>query len=338
MEKCKKFQPQLLWLVYDELNSAEKAEIEAHLKICASCRKELARLKAFHQVVPQESLIQAEEETLQLFRRDLSFKLRRLKTENGAAKWRGFSFVHPKPVFQWGFVAVLVLLGFLAGRSTLQPVPPQIKSEFPVEQLLSFNQPVKFRNGEINPFLGSVQRIKLNPESGEIEIFYNTVSDVRLQGNLENPTIQTILEQALQEESNPAVRLHAVKAISEISAEQPGMAESLQAALLNLLKEEKNQGIRLQILHALKNMELNDKIKNGLVRVLFFDPNPALRIEAFEILTKQLLSTQDIDNIVKGAQKDSNEFIRFQATQLLKNLSNQNKNNQINSISIERKE
>jgi hypothetical protein len=169
--------------------------------------------------------------------------------------------------------------------------------------------------------------VKLDPTSGSIEIFFNSSQDGQLRGNLQDPAVQYFLHQALQDQENPAVRLHAVKAVGLIAQKSNVLEPDLVTTLAYLLQTEQNQGIRLQILRVLKSIPLDANVKNILTRILFHDRDLALRIEAFRTLTRTPVQCEDDVTLLKAVQNDSNSYISHQATQLLHALANTDFNN-----------
>lgn len=323
MKNCTLYQKNLPLYVYNELPEIEQAELEAHLQVCPTCRAALEETRQTIGFIPQQSEFDHLTEILPGFRKLLSLKLRAKQTQKRQSRIF-FSFISGRPAFQVAFAALLVLTGFLLGRQ--QTAPQKGNENALLQQILASSQKIRFSNGELNPFLGQIERIKLNPETGSVEIEYQTVNDVAIRGNLENNTIQQLLQQALQEESNQAVRLHAVKALTLLT-DSPGQLNSkIIDDLILLLKKEENTGVRLQILKMLKSLPLDENIKNILVHVLLYDQNEALRIEAFKILTGSNLARQEQKSLLRKARLDSNSYIQYQAEEKLEQLQKDQNN------------
>ena len=319
MKSCKKFRQNLMLYYADELTPLERAEVEVHLQACPACQAELAELKQLYAQVPQKPLIEPEESTLQVLRNVVSRRIQ-LQAQSAAGKdSKGFHWFHLRPVFQLGLATLLILLGFLLGQSIDFSATPTT-SEMTLQKLLTLNQPVQFNQGAFDPYLGNIEKVKYDPASGTIEIFYQTINDIQLKGTLENPAVREILQQALVEETSPAVRLHAVKAIHAFTSTQQDLDPAIMKTLAALLKNEQNQGVRLQILKVLGKLPFTSEIKNILVRLLMYDENSAVRIEAFQILAAAKHEDQDLSNVLKSAQSDSNSYIRYSASKLLEQL------------------
>ncbi len=334
MQTCKKKRRDLVLYLYRELNEAESADLLVHLQGCPNCRAELKELAKFQQMIPEQPLLDPEESALQMLRNALSQKIRtRVKRSVRGRTWPlAFSFLKPSPVYQVGFALLLVVLGYLFGRQSVQ------SEQANLQKLLTTNQQIQVANSEIDPLLASVEKIKYDPNSGVVEIYYTTVNDIELKGNLTSPAVQQMLRRAMLEENNPTLRLHAVKALKYLVEDQPSLKPELVSTLGSLLNSEQNLGVRLQILQILKNFPLNASVKDILIKVLLYDPDPALRIEAFTELTKQGLSQQDIGEFLAAAQNDSSEYIRFHSSRLIEQLRQNSKPDQTAPVKIMRKD
>ena len=113
-------------------------------------------------------------------------------------------------------------MGFFIGRQTTGSVD---KNQVAFQNLIAANQQVQAANSEINPLLAGVEKVKYNSQTGEVELFYTTVNDIQLNGDLNSPTVRQMLSHAMLEEENPSVRLHAVKALKVFAEEVAGAKE-----------------------------------------------------------------------------------------------------------------
>jgi len=323
MSACDKYKEKIVLYFYEELEKDDQSALESHFQICPECYKELQQLRLLDQKIPQKPIVDLEDSHLQVLRNELSQKIRQREATIVEDKpgFFLFSFITPKPVFQFGFAALLLVLGFLLGNRSSSTELDQ--NQIALQNLISTNQQIQAANGEINPFLAGVEKVKYNPESGSVEIFYTTVNDIQLNGNLNNPTVRQMLTHAMLEEENPTVRLHAVKALQVFADEGKSLKPELVSSIESLLKKENNLGVRLQALQILNLIPLNSSVKNILTNVLLQDPEPAMRIQAFETLTKE---NQELDNLLEITKKDTNEYLKFHSEKLLEKNKNRIKN------------
>jgi hypothetical protein len=317
MNRCKRYQKSLVLFLYKELDQLEKAEVAAHLQICSRCQAELAELRQLKAAIPEQPLSSPDEQTLKALRNALSHQVRRQARRTAGRRYWPFTFIQPVPAFQFGFVALLLALGFLIGRQTY---PKVATHETDIQDLLAASRQIQAANSAIDPYLAGVEKLKYDPATGQVEIYYNTVNDVRLRGDMADPAVRQVLRHAMLEETSPALRLHAIKAINAMAVKEQSLDPELIDAVQQVLEKEENQGVRLIALKILKSLPMSAVIKNMLVKVLLYDPNAALRIEAFEGLTGHKVSQEDVNHYLEAARQDTSSLIRYRANQFLEKL------------------
>ena len=69
---------------------------------------------------------------------------------------------------------------------------------------------------------------------------------------------------------------------------------------------------------------LQENIKNILVRVLLYDHNTAVRIQAFKTLTEAQITDRDIESYLLLAKNDTNKYISYKSEKLIEKLNEQN--------------
>lgn len=313
MKACKYYQKHLSLYVYGELNPVQRADVEAHIQLCGDCREALSRLQALQQLLPAQSPELPEEATMTLLRNAVSRRLR-AGDPAGAGWGAGLrSLLYPAPLLRIGFAALVFLVGLLIGRQSGPAAAPGAD----LQQLFSAGQAVQAGEGAISPLLAGVEKIRYHPESGDMEIFYTTVNDVYLKGDLHNPAVRSMLREALLEEESPSVRLHAVKVVKSLAEKRQSIDPDLVSALVYLLQKEPNAGVRLKVIETLKALLPDENVKYTLVNILLDDPNPAMRIEALGALAGNLRG-EDIDIFRRIAREDSNSFIRTRSSEMVR--------------------
>ncbi len=159
----------------------------------------------------------------------------------------------PSPAWQYAFALFLLVFGFLLGPSILT-----LKSSDHAQQSGSLltakprNPGSKQHHQSL--LLPEVNRIRLNPETGQIDIHYNTIADIALIGSTENSNVHLLLQKALVESEDSSVRLNALEAVQLVALEENGLNQDLIAALERLLFQEDNPGIRLLVLKIFEDL------------------------------------------------------------------------------------
>jgi len=312
---------------YDELTPGERAEVEVRLQGCAGCQAVLEGLQQLQQVVPATPSVSPDEATMEMVRRAAFARLRPAPrpASVGLAAW-----LRPAPLAaRLALAVLLVAAGFWWGakRDGLSTdLPPAFAMDQPdLGGLLLAGETVQTGSSTIEPTFGGVEEVTFDAAAGTVQIRYNTFNEVTVQGRADDVVVRRLLQQALMDQENPAVRLHAARVLgttgeTALAPSSPPDAE-LVATLVRLIEEEPNDGIRLQALQALRTLhfrqDLSPSVKKTLLGVLLNDKNSAIRIEALQSLTAASLVERDLSRYLQALSEDDNSFIRLEAARLL---------------------
>jgi len=280
---------------YGEVSSETEERIEAHLAECSDCRHELARHRAFLEVL-DERRDPADAAFLSSCRADLRAALREDATpprQSWFETLREFSQLHIPFRIPVGAMA-LVALAFFAARYT----------------------PQKFggaQAGLAEPLFSSVRSVEPG-DSGRVHIAVDEVRRHVVSGTLQDPHIQALLLTAVREEANPGIRVESIGILKSGADSQ-----EVRQALIDALTHDPNAGVRLKALEGLKSYAGDPAVRKTLANVLLKDDNPGVRVQAIDLLT-----THHDDSIVgvlqNAVQKEDNSYVRTRASQLLEEM------------------
>ncbi|NLP12760.1 HEAT repeat domain-containing protein, partial [bacterium] len=180
-------------------------------------------------------------------------------------------------------------------------------------------QSVRTGQIEIDPYLGEIERIRYHAKSGTVDLRYQIVNHIVFQGPVESPLVRQMIRHALTEE-DPSTRLYAAKVLQAIAQKEQNLDVELLGTLEQVLRKESNPGVRLMAVRALQSVPINEAIRNALTRVLLYDRNPALRIQAFDSLTEPLEPIETQEPLLRSVQADTSSYIRHRANDLLKKI------------------
>ena len=307
MSACTTVEKKLVLYVYDELAEDEKAQLEAHLKVCSGCRQELTNLQRLHSAMPQYTI---SDEILHATRRALFYKLRNAISKPGHQASPLWNL--GKLALQAGLAAAFIFLGFKLGQRAT-PVEPG----FALNDLLTATRTVAVDDGTISPYLLGVDKITINPVDGTVEIAYNTVNDVRIQGGSNNPAVKQMLQYALLHSDDPSLQLRAVKAVEKLASGTTYLDDMYVEALGQILVDETNIGTKLAVIKILESVQ-SQQAKDLLLKSMLNDENQAVRIQAFKSLAGTLEQFTDLENILSTTKMDSNAYIRTKSLEILK--------------------
>ncbi len=305
---------------YDELAVLQRVELQDHLNRCTACMEEFLAMQRLLNKIPQQPPVQPDSATLDLLRNLISLQIRKRQPE--FPRLRGiFTFIQPRPAFQWGFAVLLLTLGFFIGKSTATNSAGAVQQT--LGRLLAAQQDITTGNAVISPFLLGIERINYDAATGKIEIAYNTINDIRLRSATGDRKVHALLQMAMLEAEDYAVRLQAVKTVNALAAVEPQLLDAAYLQVFSqLLNSESNLGLRLQVLQIFKNMPWSREIKSILQNILLNDQDNALRIAAFRTITEHEKPTVKIRDLLTAAKNDSSTFIKYRANKLLEELKN----------------
>ena len=315
--KHKQFEEWLRLSLYDELNDQEQAVLDKHLAACERCRVEFDELKKIHSTLAHHRPIAIQEPFLQDARRNLRLRIQTESEHHSPwAKVRALfdGILAPPLQVALGGAAILIL-GILVGY---------IVFKSPSDNLLAMRQ-TAFASPAVEAGESQITNIRFldrNTQNGDVEFTFETMTPVRIRGNVNDENIQKVLARALVSDQNAGIRLRAVNMIGT-KAEQklfgtPGLDGQVKTALITALSQDKNLGVRKEALHVLKNYLPDSAIVRAFLGVLANEKNTGLKIAAINSLDlskyeNQPMNREILEMFRNKAQSDDNNYIRIKA-------------------------
>jgi len=298
--------------MYDELSEQENDELAEHIAHCKACQLDYEEALSMKEVLDKKIQYVPDENVLKELRNDLHLRLLSVGKPNRHIPWterlwRMISLDF-SPILRMGTAVALVIFGIYIG------------SKYSYLTNGSQEALVKVSENSI-PRVTGVEFIHYNQATQQIELTFNTMQNVNVQGDLNKPEIQKILAQMLLADNRPNFKLRTVRALESSVRLENDVLE----ALATLAETDENPGIRLKALKLLiaapMTPELKDRIVKVVVKVLLNDTNSAMRIEAFDYLSKINGGHLESD-VYHAVRVDSTEYIRAQSSHLLDRIEN----------------
>ncbi len=300
---CRDYQHQITLLLYEELAEQARPGLEAHLRECAACQSVYEAETNVHSVlsedtagwdIPSDLLIES--------RRSLADALDRV--EQKRSRWRLpalSGILTPMRLLESSaLVAMGLALGVYVGNQQ-----PQVSTSAVQDNQISTIP----RNGSIS----NLRIVSADPATGQVELAGEVSQPLRLQGQMEDATVRSLLFSALHDASNPGSRLRAVQVLASKPNDEP-----IEEALINALIYDDNAGVRMQALEALKQYANEQHVRAAFMHTLGNDDNAGIRVQAIEALTiKNSNDTELAKTIREVTEKDDNFFIRAKGLQFV---------------------
>ena len=307
MKNCKQYK-KWIWLdFYNELTADQTRELKQHLKECADCMLEFQEaektfnlLKQKIEVLPTEREMQ--ENRSELHERLMLAKRARLRKEGLTKFWlwlRDLVSLEFAPRYRFVTAVALLFIGIVAGRYL-----------FNGSRDIGINE-----NALANKNIAAVDYVKYNPANGKVSVQLKVLDDAVIEGDVDDPKIQSLLVQSLANSKMPNIRLRSVDALG--SADR--LMQPAQTALISALQQDENPGIRLKAAKILNSLPVNEEVRdlliNTMIKVLQSEPNSAVRNEAIDGLSR--MGDDGLRALIyEAANVDSNEYLQYKTSHL----------------------
>jgi len=289
---------------YDELGDDARFELERHIQRCSGCEAELKSLMEFRELMSTQPVPEPTPNLLAASRMRLQEALETAEQRRGWVLALDPSAWLRQLKFSPALAAILVIAGFGGGigagwRVFHQGVPTVIDRVPPAT------------NSEAS--IAGIRSITQQPGTNQVEINYDTVVPQKAEGSLNDQKIQQLLLYAARSNYNPGVRQDAVDTLAQ-TPDEAAVRKALESSLLY----DSNPAVRLKALEALSPYVKDDtNVRDVILSALQTDQNPGVRVEAIRILTPVKADTRVRGVLQELATRDQSQGIRTQAKRIL---------------------
>jgi hypothetical protein len=309
---CQQVQTSLSFYLYGELDFAQEEAFERHLENCALCQRALSREKEWHaavnagrQDVPFELLSEC--------RRNLRITLRSGRSADAGSRWwsrllpSGFSATRWS--VQIAAASFLVFAGFTAARLMDSGRLPTLSSTAGVTRM-----------GLLDTSNAHVRDIEPAGQNG-VRIVIDRTQQQEVTGTLNDDAIRQWLLAAMQDPSDPGIRVDSV----ELLQRQSGT--DVRDALINTAKTDPNAAVRIKALEGLRQFANESATREAIEFVLKHDNNADVRSEAIDMLLPPDLTAPAIaPDVLKTLQdvlnsEQENDYVRSRSLQVLRTIN-----------------
>jgi hypothetical protein len=284
--------------------------LERHLENCALCQRALNREKEWHASVNAE-------------RQDVSFELLSECRGNLRAALRADRLFAPR--FSWW---ERLLPTFSATRWSVQIAAASflVFAGFTAARWMDSGRLPAFSNSGVNRMSlldtsnAHVRDIQPAGQNG-VRIVIDRVQQQEVTGNVDDGLVRQWLLAAMQDPSNPGIRVDSV----ELLQHQTG--SDVRDALINTAKGDSNAAVRIKALEGLRQFVNDRNARAAIESILKHDSNPDVRSEAIDLLVpadpSAPLLTPDVlrtlEDILNTEQE--NDYVRSRSLQVLRALN-----------------
>lgn len=294
----------------DELTENEKKMLNAHLKECDECSRDLLAMEKLNNIIKNKRKVNVSNELLADARTELRAAIR-LERKRIPLTTKMFSsikeFFVEKRSLVYGSTASLAI-GLLLGYFFFKTPVPDIQNIKGGTELTS------------NVQIDNVKFIDSDASDGTVEFSFNAIKPVTVRGNINDEKIRNVLMYSLLNEQNPGVRLSSLNAIN---SKQKLQNNDLKEALINVIKFDNNPGVRREAITTLSKFSYDEDIKKAFIYVLLNDTISGMRIEAINKLVEATekgfaFSPDELNMLKSKAVRDDNNYVRYKAETVIK--------------------
>jgi len=309
--KCEWVRENIVLQVYGELADDARHELEQHVARCADCAAELKAEQDFHALLSRDRAVDPllNEPSPNLLASSRMRLQEALETAQQGAWWHRLAFdpAHwlRQVQFSPALASVILILGFAGGVGTTYRIyGTHVQSPGPITP-----------GPQQEASIAGIDSITQDPSTNQVNIKYNTVSPQEYQGSLNDQKVQELLLYAARN-NNSGVRVDSVGLLAQRSSDL-----QVRDALMYALQNDTNPGVRLKSLDALGNYVKSDtNVRDAVLRALVNDENQGVRIEALRLIEPVKADGSVRGVLMALAAKDQSTYIKSQARTMLAQL------------------
>ncbi len=285
------------------LSDARADELLGHIDRCAECAGQwelLGRLREGAADEPSETAM------LEV-RRGVIRTIR--MSQGGAVGWlERLRAALMTPAFGMALAALVVILAFVAGRTTRQTLPArELPSVVAGDAIVDEIQLVASRNHQLSdvensPFTYENVEVE-DAGGGKLALRFDVSRHVDVVLSKSDPLVADVLAQSLLEQSSVGMKLRA------ISYSGPVMSPKVTEALVRAMLGDQNLGVRMKAQEMLVATPGDATVETALLSVLEKEESVQMRLVAIDYLTRSNVAPDRLRDAVmprdEGARIDA---------------------------------
>jgi len=314
-----KFKEQAYLFLMNELNADEVVKFENAMLENDDLKREFEEIKSFYALMASTAPIEAEESVLVDARYNLMRRIRSGSEQKTAHLGFGNlieAFLYKNYKFVFS-VAFTVVIGIVIGYMMFSGKEPN-------QQLITATE--QYNGSQPNLNGGNLQEINspAQKDSQEDNIKFDAIKPVEQKEKTYRPVTGKILAASLLSENNPGLKLQTISRISEQNYRKGKQGDnSIKEALITALKGDPNPAVRKEAFNVLSKFPYDDKIQEAFLYTLSNDKNSGLRVMVIKALADMTFKGKTLDDktktvLSKKAETDNNGYVRIHAATMIK--------------------
>lgn len=314
-----KFKELALLFLMNELSKEEVIRFENVLLENDDFKKEFEEIKSFYAMLTAAKPAEAEESVLVEARYDLMRSIRNGRVE-GPAHFSLSNILEGFLFRNYKFVfsaTFTVVVGIFIGYLMFSKKEPQPQSYTASQDYNATQQNIN--NSSLKEIIAPAEK----ENSGE-ENKFDAVKPVERKEKTYQPVSGRILAASLLTENNPGLKLQALSKISEQSNKKGNKEDNkIKQALITALKTDPNPAVRKEAFNVLSKYSYDEQVQDAFLYTLSNDKNSGLRVMVIKALSELSFKGKALDErtkqvLSKKAETDNNGYVRIHAATMIK--------------------
>lgn len=316
---CNEVQDRLILFAYDELHAEEAAELHLHLHGCAACQEEAAAFSSLSSILAEETVAEVSPNLLAVSRLRLDEALDEAAQHTWPSRLRNmlvgaWQHVYAAPAL----ATMLVGAGFLGGTLLASHQRGATTAQ----------QPTVVTMNDTESVVSNVSGVLPLPEADRVEVRFNRLVPMTIQGRIDDPQIRQLLTVASRRGLSNDVRETSVDLLAgecqagHVCDHGEGSATGVRDALLVSLRYDKSPAVRMRALQGLQRYISEDqRVRDAVLESLMRDANAEVRTRAISMLQPVEGDTSVRQVLHTVSTQDENPYIRNASMQALGNIN-----------------
>jgi len=314
MKSCKNFEQLIQNLIFDDISEVERNLLNVHVQKCEHCSKILE----LHTALRKSNFTTAnklpDNNYFQTIRQNV---LRQVKTKRIQTFNLSDLFRRKKTILRPAYSIVVFFIIFLIGYYSHHWFKKDVASDrdlFITKIRQAAMQNRSLADVDKSPFLISQVRME-RTDQGEIHLTFNVTTAVEYFGDLDDPLVKEVVTQALVNYTNDGSRLDAIALSTQL------MDTKVKEALIFSMLHNENPAVRMNAMDVLGQMQLDDQIQQAIIKVLNSEQTVQMRLAAIELLTQENTYIQNLNQILQEKiERDPNSSVKLKAARSLQKI------------------
>jgi hypothetical protein len=313
-----KFKETAFLFLMNELSGEDKIRFENALLESDELKREFEEIKDFFNLMTSCRPAEAGEAVLTEARYDLMRSIRNKGSKKSLNPFR--NIIEGFLLRNYKFVSSIAFTVLLCVIASYFLFSPKENPKL-ISAAEEYNNAGSINGQKLNEMLAPAEKEEKKQEGDFDAVKVNTKKEKTF-----NPVTGKFLAASLINNDNPGKRLQALSKISSGQYQSGAKSENvIKQALIAALRGDSNPAVRIEAFNVLSRYAYDDQIRDAFLYVLANDKNSGLRVKAIKALSELKFKGETFDEktkrvLNKKAETDNNGYVRIHSASMIKEM------------------